>query len=99
MKAASFQLSATQADTVQVSGVLTFGTAREALSAIDLELRQGARSQLDLAAVRICDSAGLACVLAVLAQASGRGQAVRVTHPPAGLMALARVCEVQSLIA
>jgi phospholipid transport system transporter-binding protein len=95
---AGFELSAAQADTLRVGGALTFGTAREALAAIDQGLRQGARSQLDLSAVQLCDSAGLACVLAVLAQAGQRGQAVRVTHPPAGLLALARVCEVESLL-
>jgi phospholipid transport system transporter-binding protein len=97
--AAAFELSAAQADTLAVGGALTFGTAREALAAIDLALRQDARRQLDLSAVQVCDSAGLACLLAVLAQAGQRGQAVRVIHPPAGLLALARVCEVESLLA
>lgn len=96
---ARFELSVAQAETLGVSGALTFGTARDALAAIDLALRQDPRRQLDLSAVQVCDSAGLACVLAVLAQAGQRGQALQVIHPPAGMLALARVCEVESLLA
>ncbi len=54
---------------------------------------------LDLGGVARVDSAGLACVLAVMAAARRNGGSLRVVHPPEDLLALARVCEVESLLA
>lgn len=65
---------------------------------LDDALRAGDCLQLDLAGVRNCDSAGLACVLAVLAEARRRGQAVGLQHVPAGLRTLARVSGVEALL-
>ena len=96
MATPAFQLSAATPGTLSVSGELTFATAADALLAMRAALAGGGRSRLDLAGVTHSDSAGLACVLAVLAKA---GSKLEVQHLPASLRQLAQVCEVESLLA
>ncbi|MDQ6647225.1 MAG: STAS domain-containing protein [Pseudomonadota bacterium] len=84
---------------LNVEGVLSFDTAAMALKAIQAAMAGGGVGELDLGGVSHCDSAGLACVLAVAAEADKRGNALRITHIPAGMQALAQVCEVDRLIA
>ncbi|WP_254425165.1 STAS domain-containing protein [Rhodanobacter sp. B04] len=84
--------------TLAVSGVLNFDTAASALLAIQSELASGSVAQLDLAGLSRSDSAGLACVLAVVAAADRHGRPLQVRHMPAGMQALATVCEVDQLI-
>ncbi|MHB1272658.1 MAG: STAS domain-containing protein [Rhodanobacter sp.] len=93
-----FQLTVHAPGTLAVGGVLSFDTAAAAWQALELALAGGAHGQLDLAGVRHSDSAGLSCVLAVVAEASRRGQALQVTHMPASMRALAQVCEVDGLM-
>ncbi|CAM5397694.1 STAS domain-containing protein [Rhodanobacter lindaniclasticus] len=97
--AADFRLDTAAPPTLAVSGVLDFDTAAAALAAIRAALETGAATQLDLAGVTRCDSAGLACVLAAAADADRRGRHLQVTGMPAGMQALAQVCEVDSLLA
>jgi phospholipid transport system transporter-binding protein len=94
-----FQLDTGTPGTLGVSGVLSFETAAAALRAIQSELASGGVERLDLTAVRQSDSAGLACVLAVTAEARRRGQALQVVQIPEGMRVLAQVCEVEPLIA
>jgi phospholipid transport system transporter-binding protein len=82
-----------------VDGVLSFDTAAAALKAIRAAMAGGGVGELDLGGVRHCDSAGLVCVLAVVAEADQRGTALRVIHMPEGMQALAQVCEVDRLMA
>lgn len=84
--------------TLGVAGVLDFDTAAPALQAIQSALAAGQVNQLDLAGVGRCDSAGLACVLAAVAEAARHGRELRVIHMPAGMQALASVCEVDGLM-
>jgi phospholipid transport system transporter-binding protein len=98
MSGDAFRLDSSVPDAVAVSGTLSFATAAAALAALNVALAQGARRRLDLAAVTNCDSAGLACVLAVLAEASVQGRPVRVSGAPAGLRALAQVSGVAPLL-
>jgi phospholipid transport system transporter-binding protein len=93
-----FQLSARVPGTLGVSGTLSFDTAAAALQAIQSAVGAGTVAQLDLGEVRHSDSAGLACVLAVVAAATGRGRALQVIHMPAGMRTLAQVCDVDHLI-
>jgi phospholipid transport system transporter-binding protein len=95
----AFRLDRGTPGILAVSGTLGFATAAAALQALDEALRLGDRRQLDLAGVGACDSAGLACVLAVLAAARRRGQAVGLRHVPDGLRTLARVSGVEALLA
>lgn len=81
-----------------VEGVLSFDTAAAALKAMQAAIALGDVGELDLRGVRLCDSAGLACVLAVAAEVDQRGATLRVTNIPHGMQALAQVCEVDRLI-
>src|SRR5574337_416919 len=67
----------------------------KALQTIRTALVAGGAKELDLAGVSRSDSAGLACVLAAVADA---GRPVRVVGMPAGMLALAQVCEVDRLL-
>lgn len=96
---ASFQLESRGDGTLAVSGVLTFDTAHAALRALRGKLAAGVFTSLDLAGVERGDSAGLACVLAVLGDVRAHGRALTVHHLPDGLRALAQVCEVEDLLA
>lgn len=84
---------------LQVSGVLGFDTATAAFKAIQAALNNSDVAELDLAGIDRCDSAGLACVLAVVAEQQRRGRSLKVANMPAGTQALAQVCEVSSLLA
>jgi phospholipid transport system transporter-binding protein len=93
-----FQLSTDTPGMLGVNGVLSFETAASALQAIRTALAGRKLGQLDLAGVRHSDSAGLACVLAIVAAADRDGRALQVIHMPAGMQTLARVCEVEQLL-
>lgn len=93
---ASVRCSAPDSKTLVLSGALTFATAAQALR--DGTQQLAARSKLDLAGVTRADSAGLACVLALLAQASRGGRRLTVLNLPEGLRALAAVCDASALI-
>ncbi|MEO8809239.1 MAG: STAS domain-containing protein [Rhodanobacter sp.] len=96
--AGSFDLDTRSPATLGVRGELTFDNAAAALLAISAALVAGNAVRLDLVEVRHCDSAGLACVLAVAAEAGRRGAPLQVSGMPAGMRALARVCEVDRLL-
>jgi phospholipid transport system transporter-binding protein len=95
---ASFQLSQPSADVLGVSGVLTFDNAEAAWQVLRKSVHGSQATRLDLAAVERSDSAGLACVLALLAEAQQQGRTLHVSHPPAGMHALATVCAVDHLL-
>jgi phospholipid transport system transporter-binding protein len=83
-------------DTISVSGELTFATAQKALADARTAVAQaGNATTLDLGGVGRADSAGLACVLAILAEAPG----LTVARMPDGLRALARVSDVETMLA
>lgn len=86
------------AATLALAGELTFHTAAAALSAGTQALAAGGAERLDLAGLVRADSAGLACILALAAHASHAGQPMHVVHWPAGLKALAAVCDVDGLL-
>jgi phospholipid transport system transporter-binding protein len=94
----AFRVASDTPDTVSVSGELNFDTAANALVALQAAFGRGDRHQLDLSAVTTCDSAGLACVLAALAEADRGGQRVTTRHMPEGMRSLALVCGVEPLL-
>lgn len=96
--AENFQLDTGTPGTLGVRGELSFDTAAAAWQAIRVALTGSPLSRLDLSGVSHSDSAGLACVLAVAADATRRGQALQVVHVPAGMQSLAQVCEVDRLL-
>ena len=85
--------------TLAVTGALVFDSAARALKQAGDLLQKTSHDTLDLGGVTAADSAGLACVLAVLATARRHGGKLRVVNMPASLDALARVCEVETLLA
>lgn len=78
-----------------ISGALTFATV--ALALRDGEDRIGAAKPnvLDLAGVDRADSAGLACVLALLAYGRRAQPELEVRNAPESLQALARVSDAE----
>jgi phospholipid transport system transporter-binding protein len=83
---------------IRVSGTLTFANAAAALGVIGKAVARDGRGTLDLSGVTRSDSAGLACVLAVLAGAAEQGRRLTVRNVPEGMRLLASVCEVDGLM-
>jgi phospholipid transport system transporter-binding protein len=98
MTGTSFRLENSTPDTLAASGELTFQTATQALSEATAALAGGRHTRLDLAGVGSVDSAGLACVLAVVAEARRQGRPFHVVNAPAGLHTLAQVADVDGLM-
>lgn len=85
-------------ETLALAGVLTFATAAQALADGEWALATGAQTRLDLAGVTRADSAGLACIVALVASASRAGRRLTVVNWPERLRALAAVCDVAELL-
>lgn len=85
-------------DTLALSGALTFATAAHALRDAGRALAAGGQTRLDLTGLTGADSAGLACVLALIADASRAGRRLIVVNLPEGLRALAQVCGVDEML-
>jgi len=85
-------------DTLALSGALTFATAAHALAEAVRALAMGSQTRLDLGGLTGADSAGLACVLALIADASRVGRRLIVINLPDGLRALAQVCGVERML-
>jgi phospholipid transport system transporter-binding protein len=86
------------AATLALRGELTFATAARSLAEGSRALAAGTQTRLDLAELTRADSAGLACVIALAAHARRTGRHLDVVHWPAGLLALAAVCDVANLL-
>jgi len=85
-------------DTLVLSGALTFASAARVYEQAVVALERGAQTRLDLSGLTRSDSAGLACVLALLARASRSGRQLRIANPPESLRALAEVCDAGGLL-
>lgn len=96
---AAFSVDAGATGTLALSGALVFANAGAVLAEAGAALARGRQSRLDLAGVTGADSAGLACVLALMADAHSRGRDLHVLNLPEGMHALAVVSEVDGLLA
>ena len=85
-------------DTLALSGALTFASAARAYEQASVALERGTQTRLDLAGLTRTDSAGLACVLALLARASRCGRPLRAANAPESLRALAEVCDLREFL-
>jgi len=97
----SVEISEPTQGRVVVSGELTFATAREARQVGTLVL-EGSRAPdlvVDCAGVTRADSAGLAVLLDWLAWARRRSKTLRLENLPASLVAIAKISEVDGLLA
>jgi phospholipid transport system transporter-binding protein len=93
-----FALTTKTPGVLGVAGQLTFATAAAATAAIEAALSDRSIQTLDLIGVAHADSAGLSCLVTVMAGAAKHGQRVKIQNMPQGLQALAKVSEVDHLI-
>ena len=94
------RIASTGPNKYAVSGPLTFATARGALASgiAAFSSASGSPIEVDFAAVGAADSAGLAVLLEWLAWARRSGRELRYSHVPEAICAIARICEVESLL-
>jgi phospholipid transport system transporter-binding protein len=85
---------------VEVTGELTFGTAREArqVGILVLESSRAQRIVVDCSGVSRADSAGLAVLLDWLAWGRRKSRPLSLQNLPASLIAIARISEVDELL-
>lgn len=83
------------ADTLALRGALTFATAAAVYRDGIAALEQARPRRLALGGIGEADSAGLACVLALLAAGRRRRPDFAVAEAPANLRALARVSDAE----
>ena len=81
-------------------GLLTFATARQAREQglQSLASAAGRELEVDCAGITASDSAGLAVLLDWLGAMKRAGRAPHYTQLPGGLLALARISEVEELL-
>jgi phospholipid transport system transporter-binding protein len=92
-----FQLITSTPGVLGVTGLMNFNNATAAAQSIESALSNKSIQQLDLAGVRHADSAGLSCLVTVMAEAARQGRALKIVNMPSGLQALAKVSEVDQL--
>ncbi len=98
---AAFRLVPGAGKSLSAEGALNFASARRAweLGAQLLAQAAGGALEIDCRDISASDSAGLAVLLAWLAVAKRSGLSLRYTHLPEGLASLARISEVEDLLA
>lgn len=82
-----------------VRGSLHFTTVRELLAAGGVAIEAGKAAAIDLAGVTGSDSAGLALLIEWLSIAKASGRALRFENIPSQLQQIARLSEVEGLLA
>ena len=99
--AGTLRLGAVADGRLALEGPLSFATARNARELGTRLLCEGGADalEIDCSAVTVADSAGLAVLLDWMRTAKSAGRPLRYAHLPAGLTALARISEVEELLA
>lgn len=85
-------------DRCQVSGVLDFNTAREALDGLQTLVSSSEQLHIDFSRVTRCNSAALAVLIELKAVARRQGHQVDFVEVPSGIRQLAQVCQVEGFI-
>ena len=83
----------------RVTGALQFTTVRGLLDAGSAAITGGTADVIDLAGVTASDSSGLALLIEWLSVAKAAGRALRYENLPSQLHQLARLSEVEELLA
>ena len=98
--ATTFEIVAGADGRAQVRGSLVLATARRARDeGLEKFQRCGARAcEVDCSGIGVSDSAGLTVLLDWLALAKRDGRSLRYVNLPEGLLALARISEVDGLL-
>jgi phospholipid transport system transporter-binding protein len=96
----SFEIVTVSDGKLQVRGALTFATARRAREEGLNAIRASAARELevDCSGITASDSAGLTVLLDWLALAKKEGRSLRFLNLPQGLLAIARISEVDELL-
>jgi phospholipid transport system transporter-binding protein len=92
------QVASMGAGCYRVSGELTFATVRAALHASREKFTGEAKIEIDLSAVTLADSAGLALLIEWYRWASRANQPLQFVGVPAQLRALAKISDVDQLL-
>lgn len=92
------QLQASAPGAIALSGDLVFANAAAALQQVRAAVAGAGSVLLDLRGVARADSAGLAVLLALAAEARAAGRELRLREVPASLRALAHLGEVERLL-
>lgn len=97
---AVFEISAGADGRAHVRGSLVFATARRARSdGLERFQQCGARAcEVDCSGITKSDSAGLSVLLDWLSLAKTDGRSLRYVNLPAGLLAIARISDVEELL-
>jgi phospholipid transport system transporter-binding protein len=97
---AGFEIAVGADGRAQLRGSLTFATARQArIEGLEKFRQCGARAcEVDCSGIAKSDSAGLSVLLDWLALAKRDGRSLRYVKLPEGLIALARISEVEELL-
>ena len=97
---AVFEITAGADGRVQVRGSLTFATARQArIEGVEKFQQCGTRAcEVDCSGIATSDSAGLSVLLDWLAMAKRDGRSLRYVKLPEGVIALAKISEVEDLL-
>lgn len=85
-------------DRCQVSGVLDFTTARQALNGLTSLVKSSEELHIDFSQVNRCNSAALAVLIELKAVARREGHQVSFTEVPSGIRQLAQVCQVDTYL-
>lgn len=99
LHAGKARLEALGAGRFRVSGVLDASTAADVLTQSEERFANEPSLHVDLGGVSEGDSAGLALLIEWLRCARRRGQSIEFTNAPAQINALARISEVEDLLA
>ncbi len=83
---------------VSIAGELGFDNAGEGVARCEELFRGGAEQSIDLDGLSRADSATLGVLLLWAARAASRGVHLRFMRAPAGLLALARLCDAEPLL-
>lgn len=97
----SVEVAAEGSNRLEVSGSLTFPTARRAAEAGLRRINNGAGTDglvIDCSGVTESDSAGLAVLIEWFASASQRGRAVQFQNVPPGIRAAAQISGVAAIL-
>ncbi len=84
-------------DSIEVSGSLTLGMAREMLEAGSALITRP-ETTFDLSQVQEVDSSGLTVVFGWVRTAKSQGKVIRISNPPQNLLSLAALYGVTELL-
>ncbi|MGH8426537.1 MAG: STAS domain-containing protein [Gammaproteobacteria bacterium] len=83
----------------QIEGEVVFATVMKLLEESRELFTDCEHIALDFAGVTRINTAGLGLVIEWLRWARHEGRALSISHPPAALLSLARICEAEGIIA